>query len=44
MKGIFRIFKNKKPEIVEVVAEPKPDFSRQMTIIETSEEENDDNN
>lgn len=41
MKGIFSIFKKTKPEIVEVI-EPRPDFSRQMTIIETSKEETED--
>lgn len=46
MKGILNLFRTKKAEEVIIEVEmPTPNFSRQMTIIESSEEEdNDDNN
>ena len=45
MKGFLNIFRNKKTEEINMVVEmPAPNFSREMTIIENSEEEENDDN
>lgn len=46
MKGILNLFRKNETEIdINMVVEmPMPDFSRAMTIIESSEEEDNDDN
>lgn len=45
MKGFLNLFRNKETEEINMVVEmPIPNFSREMTIIESSEEEDNDAN